>query len=176
MLLSLLLYLARTSQPAVRAIIPGAGGEERKFRILAAGEVECPQLKIVRIEGSIYFGAVNHVAERMQGIAEKHAQQRHLLLMAKSINFVDVAGAELLAEEARRRRRQGGRLWFYGIRPSAEELLHKPEFLPAFGEGAFFTSKRRAIGHIVAELDASVCSRCRARIFEECRGRPGAVV
>jgi len=174
MLLSLLLYLGRTSQPAVRAVAPGTGDEQRKFRILRTGEAECPQLKIVRIEGSIYFGAVNHVGEQMLEIAGKNPQQRHLLLMAKSINFVDIAGAELLAEEARRRRRQGGRLWLYSVRPSTEELLHKPAFRSAFGEDAFFMSKRDAIGHIVGELDASICLRCRARIFEECHGRPGA--
>ena len=93
--------------------------------------------------------------------------------MAKSINFVDIAGAELLAEEARRRRQQGGRLWFYSVRQSAEEMLRKPEYAAEFGADAFFASKREAIEHIVGQFDTSICANCKARIFEECSGLPG---
>ena len=131
-------------------------------------------MKMVRIEGSIYFGAVNHVGEMLHDIAEGQPQQRHLLLMAKSINFVDIAGAELLAEEARRRRQNRGGLWFYSVRQSVEDMLHKPEYLNEFGTGAFFASKREAIQHIVGQFDTSICANCRARIFEECHHLPGA--
>ena len=174
MLLSLLLYLNRTSQPAVRVLVPNNHEPQRKFHLVHAGEAECPQMKIVRIEGSIYFGAVNHVGEMLHEIAQSHPQQHHLLIMAKSINFVDIAGVELLAEEARRRRQQGGRLWFYSVRQSTEEMLRKPEYAAEFGADAFFASKREAIEHIVAKFDTSICANCKARIFEECSGLPGA--
>lgn len=174
MLLSLLLYLNRTSQPAVRVLVPNSREPQRKFHMVHAGEAECPQMKIVRVEGSLYFGAVNHVGEQLHDIAEAHPQQRHLLLMAKSINFVDIAGAELLAEESRRRRQQTGGLWFYSLRQSAEEMLHKPEYVKEFGEDAFFSSKREAIKYVVRQLDAATCASCTARIFEECRELPGA--
>ena len=176
MLLSLILYLNRTSQPAVRVLVPNDQEPQRKFHIVRAGEAECPQMKIVRIEGSIYFGAVNHVGEQLHDIAESRPQQHHLLLMAKSINFLDIAGAELLAEEARRRRQQGGRLWFYSVRQSADEMLRKPEYVKEFGADAFFASKREAIEHVVGQFDTSICASCRARIFEECRNLPGAAV
>ncbi len=174
MLLSLLLYLSRTSQPAVRALVPNKHEPQRKFHLVHAGAAECPQLKIVRIEGSIYFGAVNHVGEMLHDISQSHPRQRHLLIMAKSINFVDIAGAELLAEEARRRRQQGGRLWFYSVRQSAEEMLRKPEYAEEFGADAFFAYKREAIEHIVGQFDTSICANCKARIFEECSKLPGA--
>ena len=174
MLLSLLLYLSRTSQPAVRVLVPNNHEPQRKFHLVHAGEAECPQMKMVRIEGSIYFGAVNHVGEMLHDIAQSNPRQRHLLIMAKSINFVDIAGAELLAEEARRRRQQGGRLWFYSVRQSAEEMLRKPEYAEEFGADAFFASKREAIEHIVGQFDTSICANCKARIFEECHGLPGA--
>ncbi len=174
MLLSLILYLNRTSQPAVRVLVPNNHEPQRKFHLVHAGEAECPQMKIVRIEGSIYFGAVNHVGEMLHDIARSHPQQQHLLIMAKSINFVDIAGVELLAEEARRRRQQGGRLWFYSVRQSTEEMLRKPEYVKEFGTDACFASKHEAIEHIVNQFDTSICANCKARIFEECRKLPGA--
>lgn len=175
MLVSLMLYLQRTSQPAVRVLLPDAQDPRRKFHELRPEQAECPQLKIVRIEGSLYFGAVHHISEVLRDLAEQSPSQRHLLLMSKSINFVDVAGAELLAEEARRRRGRGGRLWFYSVRQSAAELLQGPVYRKEFGEDAFFTTKHGAIAHLFGQLDRSICASCPARVFEECRALPPPV-
>jgi MFS superfamily sulfate permease-like transporter len=101
-LVSLLLYLNRTSRPSIRSLVPDAADPSRKFRERAAGMPECPRLKILRIDGSLYFGAVNHVSEYLRHLAEQKPRQKHLLLMGKSMNFVDIAGAELIVAEARR--------------------------------------------------------------------------
>lgn len=172
-LLSLVLYLAKTSQPAVRTLVPDAADPHRRFRVRDDADPECPQLAILRIEGSLYFGAIAHVAESMNAIDERRPGQRHALLMAKSVNFVDIAGAEWLAHEARRRRAAGGRFWFCGLREGAGALLGKRDFRPSFGPGAFHASKRDAIARIVGELDPAECAKCRARVFDECRRRPG---
>ncbi|MGE5471972.1 MAG: SulP family inorganic anion transporter [Bacteroidota bacterium] len=167
-LLSLILYLNRTSQPVIRVLAPDSADPQRKFQALRPGQAECPQARIVRIEGSIYFGAVNHVAEALHEMAEQHPAQKHLLLMAKSINFVDVAGAELLAEEARRRRAAGGGLYFYSVRQNAEHLLRQPDYLKDIGEDAFFITKRAIIAQVYGRLDRDICAGCSQRVFEEC--------
>jgi SulP family sulfate permease len=169
MLISLMLYLQRTSQPAVRILVPDAQSPQRKFHERRAEQLECPQVKIVRIEGSLYFGAVGHISEILYGFSVKHPQQRHLLLMSKSINFVDLAGAELLAEEARRRRQSGGRLWFYSVREAAAKTLQGAVYHEEFGADAFFASKHTAIAHIFTQLDKGICATCPARIFLECK-------
>jgi SulP family sulfate permease len=64
----------------------------------------------VRLGGSLFFGAVSHVAETLAKMEEHRPGQRHPILSATGINFIDVAGAELLAEEAKRRRSMGGAL------------------------------------------------------------------
>lgn len=174
--LSLVLYLHRTSRPALRSIIPDPRSPLRRFRERGPGEAECPQLRMLRIEGSLYFGAVNHVGEYLEQIGERRPAQNHLLVLSKSMNFVDVAGAELLAEEARRRRARGGGLYFYGLRESASKMLYGPAFRSAFGEVARFTAKREAIGAIFERLDRGVCATCRARIFDECQRLPPPVV
>jgi SulP family sulfate permease len=167
-LLSLLLYLNRTSRPAIRSLVPDASDPQRKLVERRAGAAECPQLKILRIEGSLYFGAVNHVGEYLHHVEERKPGQKHLLLLGRSMNFVDIAGAELLAQEARRRRKRGGGLWFHGLREGAAAMLAKNPFAKDIGPGACFTEKRDAIAGIYAQLDKDVCANCRARIFEEC--------
>ena len=167
--LSLMLYLNRTSQPGVRTLVPDPHDPQRKFHEVAPGDAECPQAKILRVEGSIYFGAVNHIGEVLHEVAEGSPQQKHLLVMAKSINFVDIAGAELLVQEARRRRQNGGRLYFYSLRVAAEEMLNKEPFISAIGKDAIFHTKRAAIHEVFNRLDRSICATCTKRIFEECQ-------
>jgi SulP family sulfate permease len=170
--LSLLLYLRRTSRPALRSIIPDPTSPQRRFRERRAGEPECPQLQMLRIEGSLYFGAVDHVAEYLAQVEDRRPLQKHLLVLSKSMNFVDVAGAELLAREARRRRARGGGLYFHGLRESASRVLHGRAFTGEFPPQATYAAKRDAIAGIFGQLDRRVCATCRARIFQECAALP----
>lgn len=169
-LLSLILYINRTARPTLRSLLPDSVDPARRFVQRPAGMPECPQLKILRVEGSLYFGATNHLAEYLHHLQEHHPQQKHLLLMARSMNFVDVSGAELLATEARRRRAAGGALHFHGLREGASRMLAKEPFAAAIGADAIHPSKRAAIANIFDRLDHEVCRQCRARVFEECAG------
>jgi sulfate permease, SulP family len=172
-LVSLIFYLNRTSHPILRSLVPDPRHSERKMTEVEDGLLECPQLKILRIEGSIYFGAVGHVERHLDALREHSPGQKHLLLMSKSVNFVDMAGAELLVEEARRRRGNGGQLYFYSLRKPVEELLERAGYMAEIGGEHVFHGKREAIGGVFTRLDRSICARCRARIFEECASVPG---
>jgi SulP family sulfate permease len=166
--LSLLLYLNRTARPKIRSLVPDANDPRRKFVERAPGQPECPQLKILRIEGSLYFGAVSYVGDYLAEIAERQPHRKHLLLMGRSMNFVDIAGAELLAQEAKSRHGRGGGLYFHSLREGACRMLRKAPYARAIGEGVMFARKREAIAAIYRRLDPDVCARCEVRIFEEC--------
>jgi len=170
--ISLLVYLARTSRPFMRSVLPDPAHPARKFVEREPGMIECPQARFLRIEGSLYFGAVDHVAGHLDTLRAHAPGQKHLVMMSKSINFVDVAGAELLANEARRRRERGGALWFYGMRQGVREALGRGGQMDEIGRERLFFSKREMVAGVFARLDRSVCATCTARIFEECRALP----
>ncbi|HTQ74703.1 MAG TPA: SulP family inorganic anion transporter [Burkholderiales bacterium] len=172
-LVSLILFLNRTSHPIMRSLVPDPRHTGRKMTEVEDGLVECPQLKILRIEGPIYFGAESHVERHFDTLREHDPGQKHLLLMSKSINFVDLAGAELLTHEAQRRRALGGRLYFYSLRAPVADLLERGGYMAEIGREQVFHGKRDAIGGVFARLDRSICAECRARIFEECASVPG---
>jgi SulP family sulfate permease len=172
-LISLILFLNRTSHPIMRSLVPDPRHTGRKMTEIEDGLVECPQLKILRIEGPIYFGAASHVERHFDTLREHNPDQKHLLLMSKSINFVDMAGAELLAHEAQRRRALDGQLYFYSLRAPVEELLERGGYMAEIGREHIFRGKREAIGGVFTRLDRSICEGCRARIFEECASVPG---
>ncbi len=156
----------------MRSLVPDPRHSERKMTEVEPGLQECPQLKILRIEGSIYFGAVNHVATHFDTLRSASPTQKHLLVMAKSINFVDVAGAELLAHEAQQRAATGGRLYFYSLRQPVRDMLDRAGHLAMIGNENVFASKDQAIAGVFARLDRDICANCPARIFVECASVP----
>jgi len=165
--LSVVMYLRRTSQPLVDTLAPDLADAQGSF---ATGEglPECPQLKIVEVHGSLFFGAVSHVQQVLHAIDSDNPEQKHVLVVASSINFTDVAGAEMLVQEARRRRRMGGGLYLAGVKPRTMELLRKGGYLAEIGEENVFDTVPRAIEAIEGRLDRSICQACRTPVFERC--------
>ena len=166
-MLSLVVFLRRASRPSLQARLPDPKLARRHF-VTDPDLPECPQLKILRVNGPIFFGAVNYVAERLRILARRSPRQKHLLLLARSINFVDVAGAELLAREARHRRAIGGGLYLHQLKEEAREPLDRGGYLDEIGRENVFESKGDAIETIFGRLDRNTCTACALRVFREC--------
>jgi SulP family sulfate permease len=166
-LLSLLLYLYRTSKPGIEPLVPAVDASGYHF-VDARGKPECPQLRIVRINGSAYFGAVDHIQNTLQQIDAENPRQKSVLIVSLGMNFIDVAGAEMFTQEARRRRRMGGGLYFYRMKSEAFELLRQGQYDHAIGEGAFFPVKTNPTDALYWTLDPSICRHCKTRIFANC--------
>ena len=170
-LLSLLVYLYRTSRPNIRILLPDPKSPDRRFTPIEDFKQplkECPQLKLVRMEGSVYFAAAQHVGDRLLEFRRSQPGQRHLLVMVKSMNFIDVAGADVWELELRERRAMGGDLYFHRPRPQVLELWRRTGFIDRLGADHIFPSKRAALAAIYPRMDPEVCERCTARVFEEC--------
>jgi SulP family sulfate permease len=167
-LLSLMLYLSRTSRPSIVDVKPDPGEHSYLFTT-RSGLPDCPQLKIVRINGAIFFGAVDHVQGVLQRIDVDNPLQKHLLIDATGIHFVDVAGAEMLAQEAKRRRRLGGGLYLYRVNDDVMKLLTRGGYLDDIGKDNIFPARSRAVGFIYPNLDVETCRTCPRQIFRECK-------
>jgi SulP family sulfate permease len=166
-LLSLSLYLYRVSRPNIVPVVPAK--EEGAYHFVeAADHPQCPQLSMVRVNGAIFFGAVDHVRNNLMQIDEINPQQKSVMIVARGISFVDVAGAEMLAQEARRRRKMGGGLYFYRCKEDIYKFLHKSGKLDDIGEANFFPTMANWVKPVYAKLDSEICRNCTARIFSEC--------
>ncbi|PKO62323.1 MAG: sodium-independent anion transporter [Betaproteobacteria bacterium HGW-Betaproteobacteria-18] len=169
-LLSLSLYLYRVSRPSIVPSVP-ASDEGAYHFVDAHGHPECPQFRIVRINGSIFFGAVDFVRNGLLQIDETNPRQKTVMILARGINFVDVAGAEMLEQEARRRRKLGGGLYFYRCNEAIYRFLRKADKLDDIGVGGFFPTMSNWIKPIYSTLDPEICRTCQARIFSECHDK-----
>lgn len=166
--LSLLMYLKRTSQPSLDDVKPVPDQMPPAFSD-STGLGDCPQLKIVRINGSIFFGAANHLQEALQRIDETEPQHTHVLLVASGINFVDLTGAHMLAQEAQRRRAMGGALYLFNVKEEPMEMLRLSGAYETIGAGNFFAMGDDVMAKLKGRLNQSICSRCTARVFSPCK-------
>ena len=167
--LSLMMYLHRSSRPEIVPLVPAS--EEGAYHFVRAkGQPECPQLRIVRINGAVYFGSASYVQQALQEIDEANPQQKSVLIAAARISHIDIAGAEILAQEARRRRRLGGGLYFYRLNQESYRFLRHGGYVRDIGEGAFFPVMTDVTRALYWTLDPAVCRHCSKRIFRECHG------
>ena len=139
-MLSLVIYLYRVSKPNIVPVVPAK--EEGAYHFVSVYDHdECPQVSMMRINGSIFFGAVDHVQSHLLEIDEKNPLQKTVLLTSSGVSFIDAAGAEMLAQEARRRSKLGGGLYFYRCKDSIYDFLKKSEKLDDIGSDHFFPAK-----------------------------------
>ncbi|RLA30241.1 MAG: sodium-independent anion transporter [Gammaproteobacteria bacterium] len=172
-LLSLVLYLLRTSRPNITTLVPDT---EDPLRVMlpVSSRPECPQLKLIRIDGSLFFGAVDHVQRALQRIRDRVPLQRHVVIIGSGINFLDVAGAEMLVQEGEAQRRIGGGLYIAKAKGEVCRMLLRGGYIERFEDSHVFSSKAAAIATLVPSLDDTTCANCQARIFRECATRPAA--
>jgi sulfate permease, SulP family len=164
-LLSLVLYLNRTAHPRIANLIPNT---DAAGPLLIETESECQYLKVIRIDGPLFFGAVNHVSEYLYNIDKSLMRKRNVLIIGCGINFIDVAGAQLLAQEARRRRAQRGCLYLCELQPQAYRLLERGRYLEIIGKEHIFATQKEAIAKIIPEADENICRHCKNPVFKEC--------
>jgi SulP family sulfate permease len=174
-ILSLVTYLYRTSKPAIRIMGFDSTGAARPFVVrgdVASPLPECPQLKMIRMEGEVYFGAVSHVGDQLRDLRAPASSPKHLLVMSKSMNFIDLAAAEMWRTELVARRVAGGDLYFHRPRAPVLELWQRIGFMAELGTDHIFPAKRIAIATIFDRLDRAICAHCTIRVFEECQTLP----
>ena len=172
-LLSLAIYLSRTSKPNVRVRAPDPNHRKHRFTD-AENAPQCPQLRFVRIDGSLFFGAVSHVREALALQDLRSPAQKHVAVVAHGVNFIDSAGAHYLAEEAEQRRSRGGGLYFIRVKDTVQEQLVENGALKTIGGVNLFDGKTEAIGAIYKRLDPEICRTCHTRIFRECQPKSTA--
>lgn len=166
-LISLFFYLERTSKPNIAAL--GKNKEGKFINVIRDDSAEqCPQLKIIRIDGSIYFGAVDGISNYFSDLYEE-GKEKHLLIIANGVNFIDLAGAEWLSQEVLKWQSRGGGIYFVGLKIISQDVLRSGGFIKRMGRNNFFVDKNSALSTIYKRLNENECLNCEIRLFNECK-------
>lgn len=154
MALSLIVFVYHASRPNIATVLPHPDPHSYHFVDGDGRVADCPSLRIVRINGAIYFGAASYVQQALLRVDREDPRAVDVLVVARGIHYIDVAGAQVLAQEARRRHRLGGGLYFYRLPESAQSVLRKGGFIDEIGAQNFYTSRTGIVEHISAHIRA----------------------
>ena len=137
---SLFFYLERTSKPNIATL--GLNAEGELINIIRENDLKiCPQLEVIRIDGSFYFGAVEAISDFFTDLYEK-GEKKHVLVISNGINFIDLAGAEWLTHEVKKWQDRGGGIYFTGLKVISQDVLKKGGFVELIGQENFFRDKK----------------------------------
>ena len=165
-ILSLFFYLEKTAKPNIAEM--GVSNKHNFINLIRDSTIEeCPQLKIIRIDGSIYFGAIEVLSDYFSELYAK-GETLNVLIIAKGINFIDLAGAEWITNEALKWQKRGGGIYFSGLKIVSQEIMTRGGFREQIGSDHFFKDKHSAINNIYKKLDQNICTTCKTRVFDEC--------
>jgi len=169
-LVSFARYLIKTSTPGVFAVVPD---ETFRHFVRAGQETVCPQLGVMEIEGSLYFGAVHHIEESLRANQEGHPGQVFLLLRMHMVDVCDVSGIHMLEAVVRRYRRRGGDVFLEGVRPGVLHMFDLYGFGETLGHENILNTDN-AISYLFHKvLHPGVCIyQCKERVFGECQALP----
>ncbi|PID65825.1 MAG: sodium-independent anion transporter [Gammaproteobacteria bacterium] len=148
MFLSLLMYLQKTSTPKIiKLTVDKLDPYQRLIPLSAKRENPYPELSIIRIDGSIFFGSVNHI----RTVLEKRGilRRKNILLICDGVNLVDISGVELLLLIKKSCKKSGGDLYLSGLTAEVRAyLLRSPYWKQLGGRKNIFNYQSEAVAHI----------------------------
>jgi len=171
-ILSLVFFLGRTSTPEIATLAPDIDTRYNKLILTDTDSkplAECPHLKIIRIDMSVYFGSLNFIQSKFYKVSQ-HQNRKHIVVVSDGINFIDLAGAEMLCEEADRLEEEGGGLYFTGLKPAVYQSFGKTHAIKHIGNNHFFDQKADTFKTLHRLLRRQgKCEGCQFKVFRECR-------
>jgi SulP family sulfate permease len=155
--------MERTSRPNIAVL--GLNAQNELINIIREKDTrQCSNIKIVRIDGSLYFGSIEKIANYINQLYEENEYQ-HLLIAADGINFIDLAAAEWLTHEIQKWQDHRGGIYFSGLKLVSQDVLLKGGFKRRIGHEVFFIDKKSAI-HAIHQW---VKRPCKSKVFDECK-------
>lgn len=120
-ILSLILYLQKTSHPLLSLV------DFSSVQPTFEDGVAPMHLTVLRLDGSLFFGAVDHVQNQMAELGKGRGWQYVVLLM-EGVNIIDISGVEMLIAERQRLQENGGDLFLIGMKPHLRRKLRKTPY------------------------------------------------
>ncbi len=160
---SFFFYLERTSKPNIATL---AVNDQRRLinSIRDSNAMECSNMKILRIDGSLYFGSIDKISDYLSNLYNQNKIQ-HVLIAADGINFIDLAAAEWLTHEIIKWQKNRGGIYISSLKLVSQGVIIKGGFDNKMGNDIFFKDKKSAI----IEIHKKINNPCKVKAFKECK-------
>lgn len=170
---SLTVFLFRSSHPHIAALGPIERHGRRQMRGASFHDLEqCPQVSILRLDGPLFFGSVDHVESEFRRFEAHHTETCIKILVLKGLGKIDFSGANLLVDELVQARKAGGDFHIVVPFKGTVDALEQMKFFESFDRANLHPNKSRAIQAATDQVNDSICATCKIRAFKECAGKP----
>ncbi len=164
---SLVLYLRATSKPRLVELTPDPDFHNNKLINVERKDLKiCPQVKIIRFDGSLFFGAIEHALDEIEIFTAN--TPKFVVFVLSGVNLIDMSGAEMLTSISKKMQLQGKVLYLGGVKRPIREYLEKGGFDKTIGLDRIFIDEEDALQAVFIEMDKSICQTCTARVFNFC--------
>ena len=165
--LSIFLHLAKTSHPKITPILPKKAG----WRMVEDDADEpCPQMAIVRLEGSLFFGSAEYTKNHLLLYLDNHPNMKHFILRMEGVEVLDASGIASIEEIHEKLLARGGHLALAGCSAAHVEILANAGVLQTIGSDFIRRSTEDAIKQLMETFNYVKCYQCPYAHFLECKG------
>ena len=155
-ILSLALFLYRTSRPHAAVVGQVPGGEH--FRnVERHAVITSPLVVTLRVDESLYFANARYLEDRVYQLVAENPEARHIILMCPAVNFIDMSALESLEAINTRLASTDIKLHLSEVKGPVMDRLKRSHFLDALS-GQVFLSQYEAF----AALDPETAKRAMA--------------
>jgi SulP family sulfate permease len=148
-LLSLLLFLWRTSRPHM-AIVGQVPGTEHFRNIDRHKVVVSDRVLSVRVDESLYFANARFLEDRIYALVADRPTLEHVVLVCPAVNFIDASALESLEMIAHRLRAMGVTFHLSEVKGPVTDRLARSDFF-AHLTGRVFLSQHEAMAALDPE-------------------------
>lgn len=143
-------FIWRSSRPHV-AIVGRVPGTEH-YRSVSRHEVETwPELILIRVDRSLFFGNINYVEDTVAAAAATQPDLKHLVIICSAVNAIDHSAVEALEQLATNLGEAGVTLHLAEVKGPVMDRLRRTDLLEHLAPGAVFLSTDLAVRTLAEE-------------------------
>ena len=163
-ILSILLFVKKVSHPQVFPVAPKEKGGKL---CMAEGDNGCPQISIYQVDGSLFFGAVNEVEDKISDYIKSGG--KIIIIRLAHVRMIDATGVHALESLLKEARKKNVTMMLTNIKVGPRKVLMRTGMEEKIGKENFFEHTQEAIEESVRRISKSgKCQGCPVKCFEEC--------
>ncbi len=166
--LSIVLFVRKVSHPQVFEVIPS--GNERRLVSLAEEMPTCPDIAICQVDGSLFFGAVAELEDRLSIYIRNN--KKIILVRMANVHLIDATGVHAIRSLLKECKVHNITMIFVNAKPRVMKVFDRTETTEQIGKENFFAHTHDAVISAVSRIEKTgACKKCKVMCFEECSKR-----
>ncbi|MFK7693296.1 SulP family inorganic anion transporter [Paenibacillus sp. HJGM_3] len=168
LVLAMILFVKRMSDSlTVAKVLPNRSGRQEKLEAATVTDNhDCPQISIITIEGSLFFGAASAFEESIRRLIRE--DPNIVLLRMGLVPHIDTTGEAKLAKLVKACKNQNKLVLVSGLQFQPKEILQRTGLAATIGPVHMFERTGDAIAYALARVEPNKCVGCRHYAFREC--------